>query len=168
MTRPLAKPAKPVPQRDLFQFDSPLTREMRGERPLMAFPFFALSKNACMKPFSYEHANVSIEVRPSANGVATIYDKEIVLYIASLMAAKIEARDEGRRISSLPRTTCSRSPAPTIRRVPMPGCPRRWSGCRGRGSRPISRQAVMARRACSPGCRRRGCIIRAPAPASAG
>jgi plasmid replication initiation protein len=30
-------------------------------------------------------------VRPSANGVATIYDKEIVLYIASLMAAKIEA-----------------------------------------------------------------------------
>jgi hypothetical protein len=34
---------------------------------------------------------VSIEVRPSASGVATIYDKEIVLYIASLMAAKLEA-----------------------------------------------------------------------------
>lgn len=27
---------------------------------------------------------------PSASGVATIYDKEIVFYIASLMAAKIE------------------------------------------------------------------------------
>lgn len=81
-------------QRDLFQLDSPLTGEIRGERSLMAFPFFALSKNAWMKPLSYEHASVSIEVRPSANGVATIYDKEIVLYIASLMAAKIEAGED--------------------------------------------------------------------------
>lgn len=81
-------------QRDLFQLDSPLTGEIRGERSLMAFPFFALSKNAWMKPLTYEHAAVSIEVRPSANGVATIYDKEIVLYIASLMAAKLEAGEE--------------------------------------------------------------------------
>lgn len=81
-------------QRDLFQLDSPLTGEIRGERSLMAFPFFALSKNAWMKPLSYHHAAVSIEVRPSANGVATIYDKEIVLYIASLMAAKLEAGEE--------------------------------------------------------------------------
>ena len=90
MTRSSSKPS----QRDLFQLDSPLTGEIRGERSLMAFPFFALSKNAWMKPLSYEHANVSIEVRPSANGVATIYDKEIVLYIASLMAAKIEAGED--------------------------------------------------------------------------
>ncbi len=57
----------------------------------MAFPFFALSKNAWMKPLTYDHATVSIEVRSSASGVATIYDKKIVLYIASLMAAKLEA-----------------------------------------------------------------------------
>lgn len=82
-----------VPQRDLFQLDSPLTGEIRGERSLMAFPFFALAKSAWMKPLSYHHSPVSIEVRPSSNGVATIYDKEIVLYIASLMAAKLEAGD---------------------------------------------------------------------------
>ena len=80
-------------QRDLFQLDSPLTGEIRGERSLMAFPFFALAKSAWMKPLTYHHGPVSIEVRPSANGVATIYDKEIVLYIASLMAAKLEAGD---------------------------------------------------------------------------
>lgn len=56
----------------------------------MAFPFFALAKNAWMKPLTYQANAVSIEVRPSASGVATIYDKEIVLYIASLMLAKIE------------------------------------------------------------------------------
>ena len=93
-TTPRRRDGKGVPQRDLFQLDSPLMGEIRGERSLMAFPFFALSKNAWMKPLSYEHATVSIEVRPSANGVATIYDKEIVLYIASLMAAKLEAGEE--------------------------------------------------------------------------
>ncbi len=80
-----------VPQSDVFLLDSPLQGEIRGERSLMAFPFFAFAKNAWMKPLTYDHATVSIEVRPSASGVATIYDKEIVLYIASLMAAKLEA-----------------------------------------------------------------------------
>ena len=80
-----------IAQRELFQLDSPLLGEIRGERSLMAFPFFALAKNAWMKPLSYSTPTVSIEVRPSARGVATIYDKEIVLYIASLMAAKMEA-----------------------------------------------------------------------------
>lgn len=86
-----APPRAPArPQGDLFRFDSPLTAEIRGERSLMAFPFFALAKNAWMKPLTYQSNNVTIEVRPSASGVATIYDKEIVLYIASLMLAKIE------------------------------------------------------------------------------
>jgi plasmid replication initiation protein len=78
-------------QPDLFHLDSPLYGEVRGERSIMAFPFFALTKIAQMKPLEYKGGNISIEVRPSASGVATIYDKEIVLYIASLMVAKIEA-----------------------------------------------------------------------------
>ncbi len=99
-TAPRAKPRKSsagqtdIPQGDLFLLDSPLYGEIRGERSLMAFPFFALSKNAWMKPLSYKTDTVTIEVRPSASGVATIYDKEIVLYIASLMAAKLEAGED--------------------------------------------------------------------------
>jgi len=81
-------------QSDLFPLDSPLTAEIRGERSLMAFPFFALAKNAWMKPLSYRTDTVQIEVRPSSTGVATIYDKEIVLYVASLMAAKLEAGEQ--------------------------------------------------------------------------
>ncbi len=91
--KPMATPSK-IPQGELFLLDSPLHGEIRGERSLMAFPFFALSKNAWMKPLSYETDTVTIEVRPSASGVATIYDKEIVLYIASLMAAKLEAGED--------------------------------------------------------------------------
>lgn len=62
----------------------------------MAFPFFALSKNAWMKPLAYATGDMSIEVRPSARGVATIFDKEIMLYIAALIAAKI---DQGPAVS---------------------------------------------------------------------
>lgn len=83
-----------IRQGELFSLDSPLYGDIRGERSLMAFPFFALSKNAWMKPLTYSTSTVSIEILPSANGVATIYDKEIVLYIASLMATKIEAGKE--------------------------------------------------------------------------
>lgn len=43
-----------------------------------------------MKPLTYPHANVAIEVRPLAKGAVTIYDTDIVLYITSLMAGKIE------------------------------------------------------------------------------
>jgi plasmid replication initiation protein len=78
-------------QRDLF--DSPLRGKVRGERSVMEFPFFALTKVAQRKPIQYQLENVTIEVQPGAKGVATIYDKEVLLYIASLMAEKIESGD---------------------------------------------------------------------------
>ena len=84
----------PPNQADLFALDSPLMSEVRGERSLMAFPFFALSKGKWTKTLSYKTDSVSIEIVPTAKGVATIYDKEIVLYIASLMVAKLEAGEE--------------------------------------------------------------------------
>ena len=78
-------------QGDLFTFDSPLMSGIQGERSLMAFPFFSLGKNAWTKPFFYKTDQVTIEVGPGPKGIATIYDKEILLYIASLMVAKLEA-----------------------------------------------------------------------------
>jgi plasmid replication initiation protein len=79
------------PQGDLFALDSPLLTEVRGERSLMAFPFFALSKGKWTKPLAYKTESVSIEIVATSKGVATIYDKEILLYIASLMVAKLDA-----------------------------------------------------------------------------
>jgi len=81
-------------QRDLFVMDSPLLTDVRGDRTLMAFPFFALSKGKWTKPLAYENGSVSIEIVPTAKGAATIYDKEVVLYIASLMIARLEAGEE--------------------------------------------------------------------------
>lgn len=81
-------------QRDLFQLDSPPIDKIRGKRSLMKLLFLALAKSAWMKPPSYEQGPVSIKVPPSGKGIATIYDKEIVIYIARLMAAEIKVSEE--------------------------------------------------------------------------
>lgn len=81
----------PTQQGDLFALDSPLLSEVRGERSLMAFPFFALSKGRWTKPLAYKTDTVSIEIVATSKGIATIYDKEILLYIASLMVGKLDA-----------------------------------------------------------------------------
>ena len=80
-----------VEQGELFLLDSPLHGAVRGERSLMAWPFFALAKKAWMQPLAYKKDDISIEIGPGPKGVATIYDKEILLYIASLMVSKVEA-----------------------------------------------------------------------------
>ncbi len=69
--------------------DSPLTGSVKGERSMMAFPFFHLAKGRRMKPITYDDGTARIEVRPSSTGLATIYDKDILLYLASLMVEKI-------------------------------------------------------------------------------
>lgn len=76
-------------QGNLFEVDSPLHGKIRGERSVMDFPFFALSKVPVLKPLEFKQGDSSIQIRPSATGIATMYDKEIILYIASLMAQEI-------------------------------------------------------------------------------
>ncbi|GGP00153.1 replication initiator protein A [Stakelama pacifica] len=83
--------AQPMNQGELFVLDSPLLTEVRGEQSLMAYPFFALTKTAWKRSLIYKTDAVSIEIGPGPRGVATIYDKEVLLYIASLMVAKLDA-----------------------------------------------------------------------------
>ena len=82
-------------QSSLFpDLDSPLVGKVKGERASMAYPFFALSKGRRMTPLLYQDSNVAIEIRPSSTGLATIYDKEILLYVASLMVEKMNEGGE--------------------------------------------------------------------------
>ena len=83
--------AQPMNQGELFVLDSPLLTEVRGEPSLMAYPFFALTKTAWKRSLIYKTDAPSIEIGPGPRGVATIYDKEVLLYIASLMVAKLDA-----------------------------------------------------------------------------
>lgn len=82
--------APPADQTDLFDLDSPLYSDVHGERTVAEFPFFALAKTPQMEPMTFQSEDVRIEISPSPIGVATIYDKEVLLYIAGLMAEKLE------------------------------------------------------------------------------
>ena len=85
-------------QGDLFSLiDSPLLADVRGERTVAEFPFFALSKNKQLEPMVFEAGDVRIEISASKYGIATIYDKEILLYIASLMTDMKERGDKVER-----------------------------------------------------------------------
>lgn len=71
-------------------FDSPLHGKVRGQRSVMAYPFFHLGKTAPTREvLRYDDGQVRIEVAPGPAGIATIYDKDLILYIASLMAEKL-------------------------------------------------------------------------------
>jgi plasmid replication initiation protein len=71
-------------------FDSPLRGKVRGQRSVMAYPFFHLGKAAASREvLRYDDGQVTIEVAPGPAGIATIYDKDLILYIASLMADKL-------------------------------------------------------------------------------
>jgi plasmid replication initiation protein len=70
--------------------DSPLEGTINGQTDLMAYPFFSLSKVPNKRPIVFVEGPVSVEVRPSEKGAATIYDKEVLIYLASLAIDRVE------------------------------------------------------------------------------
>jgi plasmid replication initiation protein len=81
--------ALPEGQGSLWDLDSPLSGKIKSDKSVMDFPFFHVGKTRRTTPIVYNDGNVTIEVRPGPNGIATMYDKEIVLYVGALMVEKL-------------------------------------------------------------------------------
>ncbi|OWU81676.1 plasmid replication initiator RepA [Oceanicola sp. 22II-s10i] len=65
----------------------------------MEHPMFSLATRPDRRILSYGHNGTRIEVIPSVKGLATIHDKDILIYcISQLMAALNEGRQIGRRL----------------------------------------------------------------------
>ncbi len=65
----------------------------------MEHPIFSLSTRPDRRILRYEHNGAEIEVTPSVKGLATIHDKDILIYcISQLMAALNAGREVTRRI----------------------------------------------------------------------
>ncbi|SPF81817.1 replication initiator protein A [Pseudoprimorskyibacter insulae] len=62
----------------------------------MEHPMFSLSTRPDRRILSYEHNGVQIEVTPSVRGLATIHDKDVLIYCISQLMAAVNA---GRAIS---------------------------------------------------------------------
>src|ERR1700733_5601174 len=57
----------------------------------MEHPIFSLATNADTRVLRYEHRNVVVEIAPSVRGLATIHDKDVLIYCISQVMAKKNA-----------------------------------------------------------------------------
>ena len=91
------------PQADFFICDV-ADAVLKDLIPQMEHPFYVLSKKPEMAIRRYEHDDKWLEVIPSAKGQATIYDKDILIYVVSQVMHKINRGEEvSRRIRFNPR-----------------------------------------------------------------
>lgn len=92
---------KKYPQGDLFICDV-ADAVLKDIMPQMEHPFYSLSKKPETNIRRYEHNGNWIEVIPSVKGLATIYDKDILIYAISQIMAKL---NRGEQVSQKVRIT---------------------------------------------------------------
>jgi len=111
LTAPLPAPprskrrTKPSPllpdrhrQHDLFICDvgDAILKDVMAQ---MEHPFYALSKKPDTKVRRYQNGEHWLEITPSVKGLATIYDKDILIYCISKVMAAIKAGEQpGQRV----------------------------------------------------------------------
>jgi plasmid replication initiation protein len=77
------------PQHDLFICDV-ADAVLKDVMTHMEHPFYSLSKKPETAIRRYEHKGNWIEITPSVKGLATIYDKDILIYCISQIMAKLK------------------------------------------------------------------------------
>ena len=84
-------------QVDLF-FDTVVDTPLRDDRALMEFPFFSLQKRPQMRPLEFEKDDVVIKVSPGPKGMASVWDRDVLVYAVSKINERV---DRGEKV---PRT----------------------------------------------------------------
>ncbi|CAO3381447.1 replication initiator protein A, partial [Azospirillum argentinense] len=89
-----------------LRLDSPLRGDVNNDRALMAYSLFGLSKDKVESLPTYDDGKVKIEVRaPRDVGVATIWDKSVLIYAVSLLREKMAEGKMGPEVGKLHFTT---------------------------------------------------------------
>ena len=82
-------------QGDLFRCD--ITNwPLKDDIASMEFPLFSLSKNKDLETREYRRGNRVVKIIPSGVGAATVFDKDLLLYIASQI---VEAKNQNKPVS---------------------------------------------------------------------
>ena len=68
----------------------------------MAHPIFSLATKPDMRVLRYTHDDVVVEIHPSSKGVATIFDKDVLIYVISKL---MHMRNQGEEIGPVVRIT---------------------------------------------------------------
>lgn len=83
-------------QQDFFVCDI-FDAAPKGDTTSMEHPIFSLSKKPDLKVRRYENGERWAEIRPSIKGLATVFDRDILIYCISQLVAAV---NDGRTISS--------------------------------------------------------------------
>jgi hypothetical protein len=92
---------KVVTRQDLFLrqlSDAPF----KDDRSLMEFPFFSLQKRPRFEAINYQDGDINISIQPGPKGIATIYDKDVLIYLASIISEQVERGEEPGRTVRFP------------------------------------------------------------------
>jgi plasmid replication initiation protein len=89
------------PVRDFFIADI-LNWALKADQASMEHPFFGLSKKPDVRIRHYDHNGNKITVKPGPDGIATIWDRDILIYAVSQL---VEAVNQGRPVSPTIRLT---------------------------------------------------------------
>lgn len=84
------------PIRDFFIELETVDVTPRSDMASMGHPIFSLSTQPEMRTLRYEHDKTIVEILPSSKGLATIFDKDILIYCISQLMAALNA---GREVS---------------------------------------------------------------------
>lgn len=82
-------------QRDFFVCDI-FDAALKGDSASMEHPIFSLSKKPDLKVRRYQNGDKWAEIRPSIKGLATVFDRDILIYCISQLVAAV---NDGRPIS---------------------------------------------------------------------
>ena len=89
------------PNRDFFVADL-LDWALKDDRHTMEHPMFSLSKKPDHRVRHYEHNGNTVTIKPGADGLANIWDKDILIYAVSQL---VEGLNQGREIHRTVRIT---------------------------------------------------------------
>ena len=78
------------PNQDFFICDV-LDAIPKDDMASMEHPIFSLATKPDHRLLTYEHKGVRIEIAPSVRGLATIHDKDVLIYCISQLMAKMKA-----------------------------------------------------------------------------
>lgn len=97
------KPRSPLlpdrhPVQDFFVCDI-FDAAPKGDMASMEHPIFSLSTKPDLRVRRYEHHDAWIEIKPSTDGLATIHDRDILIFcISQLMHMKNQGKEIGNRV----------------------------------------------------------------------
>lgn len=89
------------PVRDFFVLDA-LDVAPRSDMASMEHPIFSLSTKPETRPLKYKHGENSVEIIPSALGLPTVFDKDVLIYCISRL---VDMQNDGRSIGPCIRLT---------------------------------------------------------------